>query len=341
MTMNRFQPERASQIGYVSEDWERRTGQYLAEGDERDEFERDRSRIIHSTAFRRLSGKTQALAVGHSDFFRSRLTHSLEVAQIAKGLALRYGAQPEICEAVALAHDIGHPPFGHSGEKVLQELMAEHCGYEANAQNFRILCMLEAKSASYTGLDLTRAVLDTLFKYKSPFPDRTDKFHYTDDTFLVETLAWVKVGGDEQALNVDYADDIAYAVHDLEDGLHAGMIDSRRAYQHTSEILRQAQEYESGCTEKDILWAIARIAEIDSYESENLTYSDLERKTKRKQLTSDLIGRFIRAAERVDRPGEWETERYKKALRIPVTTRREVAALKAVNFRLIIEDERG
>ena len=141
------------QIKYTSHDKERICmPEPLAGDDGRTDFERDRSRIIHSAAFRRLQGKTQVFTAGEGDFFRTRLTHSLEVAQIGKSLAIRLKANPELVEAVSLIHDIGHPPFGHSGEKELKRLMKPYGGFEANAQNVRILTKLETKSNLYGGL---------------------------------------------------------------------------------------------------------------------------------------------------------------------------------------------
>src|SRR6266487_1979435 len=157
--------------------------------DVRTAFEKDRDRIIHCASFRRLQGKTQVFGMGGSDFFRTRLTHSLEVAQIAKGIALHCGhANTELVEAASLAHDIGHPPFGHTGESVLKQRMSKPGGFEANAQNFRILNKLEVRTAEpeSPGLNLTRAAVDALLKYKRPYdqvnkndPIEEWKFYYS------------------------------------------------------------------------------------------------------------------------------------------------------------------
>ena len=152
---------RRNKIGYTDHDRARRyENDKPASNEERHEFERDRSRIIHSAAFRRLQGKTQVFMAGEGDFLRTRLTHSLEVAQIGKGLALRLGANTDLVEAVSLLHDIGHPPFGHTGEAELKDLLQCFGGFEANAQNLRIIARLETKSEEYDGLNLTRAVVD-------------------------------------------------------------------------------------------------------------------------------------------------------------------------------------
>jgi dGTP triphosphohydrolase len=151
--------------------------------DVRSDFERDRARIIHSSAFRRLQGKTQIMSPGYLDFYRTRLTHSLEVAQISKGIAIKHGIDSTIVEAISLAHDIGHPPLGHSGERTLRDLMKDHGLFESNAQNIRILTYLEIKTLkddkSY-GLNLTRAVLDGVIKYKGFLSKENEKGLYKE-----------------------------------------------------------------------------------------------------------------------------------------------------------------
>jgi dGTPase len=203
--------------------------------DRRSEFERDRARIIHSAAFRRLQGKTQVFGVYEGDFFRTRLTHSLEVAQIAKGIALNLGADTDLVEAACLAHDLGHPPFGHTGEQVLHELMRPYGGFEGNAQSFRILTRLERKHEAYTGLNLTYQTLDSILKYKTCIDEAAiaaatggpAKGFYADDRALVEAILRHTGTGSRRSFEcqiMDVADDIAYSVHDLEDSLKAGLL---------------------------------------------------------------------------------------------------------------------
>ncbi len=274
------------------------------EADYRSEFERDRARIIHCAAFRRLQGKTQVFGVYEGDFFRTRLTHSLEVAQIAKGIALGLGADTDLVEAVCLAHDLGHPPFGHTGEYTLHELM-RHCGgFEGNAQTFRILTHLERKHAAYEGLNLTYQTLDGILKYKTCIDaaalaasDGPVKGFYAWDRELVETVIRHTGNGYAPSFEcqiMDVADDIAYSVHDLEDSLKAGLItvaDFRRV--PPPRVVRDvnARLALRGYTasEEVIQGELVRIAE---------RLEELERtagRAARKMLTRDLIHEFASA----------------------------------------------
>jgi dGTPase len=216
----------------------------------RSDVTKDRDRVIHASAFRRLQGKSQIFGAQTSDFFRNRLTHSLECAQIGRAIARRVkgtassgvveaeGDFPDVVEAACLAHDLGHPPFGHNGEEALSERMNEHNGtsFEGNAQSFRIVTFVEPKefgltaagSDRWVGLNLTRATLRAMMKYPWQEPPRDGKFGLFDDPFDREYFDWVWDGTAPTktvaAEVMDAADDIAYATHDFEDGVWAEMI---------------------------------------------------------------------------------------------------------------------
>jgi dGTPase len=184
-----------------------------APDDFRTDFQRDRDRVLHSTAFRRLIGKTQVFVSDTGDHYRTRLTHSLEVSQIARSIARSLGLNQDLTEVVALAHDLGHAPFGHSGGDVLDELMKDHGGFEHNRQSARILDYLEVQYPGFAGLNLTYEVKESILKHKRPFdgPDYAD-YHPEESPLLEAQL-------------VDVADGIAYNSHDLDDGIRSGILD--------------------------------------------------------------------------------------------------------------------
>ncbi|MGY6632472.1 MAG: deoxyguanosinetriphosphate triphosphohydrolase [Alkalilacustris sp.] len=191
-----------------------------AESAWRSPFQRDRDRIIHSSAFRRLKHKTQVFVAPEGDYYRTRLTHSIEVAQVARTLAGALGLDTDLAEAVALAHDLGHPPFGHVGEEVLERLMAPYGGFDHNAQALRIVTRLERHYASFDGLNLTWETLEGIAKHNGPVAPPLPW------ALAEQNAAWdleldSHAGPEAQAAAV--ADDIAYNHHDLHDGLRAGL----------------------------------------------------------------------------------------------------------------------
>ena len=202
--------------------------------DLRSAFQRDRDRIIHSTAFRRLMHKTQVFISHDGDHFRTRLTHSLEVAQIARTLARALDLDEDLTEALALAHDLGHTPFGHMGERVLNERMKEHGGFEHNAQALRIVTKLERRYAGFDGLNLTWETLEGLVKHNGPLlnDDGWPIGKYRDSGLPLAIRQYVRRHDLELATRPSaeaqvaaVADDIAYNAHDIDDGLRAGLIE--------------------------------------------------------------------------------------------------------------------
>lgn len=196
----------------------------------RSEFQRDRDRIIHSTAFRRLKHKTQVFVAHEGDHYRTRLTHTIEVAQIARALARAFRADEDLAEGVALVHDFGHTPFGHTGEDALDELLAAHGGFDHNAQSLAIVTRLEARYAEFDGLNLTWETLEGLVKHNGPLTDREGR--PLDGTRLPEPIRhynelhdlWLWSHASLEAQAAAIADDIAYNTHDIDDGLRSGLI---------------------------------------------------------------------------------------------------------------------
>ena len=188
-------------------------------------FQRDRDRIIHSTAFRRLEYKTQVFVYHEGDHYRTRLTHSLEVSQIARGICRRLGLDEDLGEALALAHDLGHTPFGHAGEEALGEAMAPHGGFDHNAHSLRLVTALERRYADFDGLNLTWETLEGLAKHNGPVSLTSGDAPEALETYLARHDLEVGSWPGPEAQVAALADDIAYNNHDLDDGLRAGLFE--------------------------------------------------------------------------------------------------------------------
>ncbi len=324
---------------------------------ERTPFERDRARVVHAAASRRLAAKTQVVGPQSDDFVRNRLTHSLEVAQVARDLARALGCDPDLAETAALAHDLGHPPFGHNGERVLAELAADSGGFEGNAQTLRILTRLEAKSFSEdgasAGLNLTRATLDACTKYPWPRSAATPpsgthadgsprvvvKFGVYDDDLPV--FEWVRSNdaGRRQCVEaqvMDLADDVAYSVHDIEDGVVAGRVDlSRLDRAAVGETVRSW--YLPDLTDGALDAVLDDLEAIEGWPT--APYDGSRRSTAAlKNLTSDLIGRFCGAVQEATfASGPGPLVRYRADIVVPETTAVEIGVLKGIAAHYVMQ----
>jgi dGTPase len=211
--------ERTDLAGYAASSSKSRGRRYQEDfRDSRPAFERDRDRIIHCAAFRRLEYKTQVFVNHEGDYYRTRLTHSLEVAQIGKGIGRRLGLNEELIEALALAHDLGHTPFGHTGEEVLDRLMQGYGGFEHNLQSLRVVDELEERYPNFNGLNLSWETREGIVKHSSQYDSRAE----TPSSIYSEYLSGIVPTVEAQLIN--YADEIAYNNHDIDDGLKSGYI---------------------------------------------------------------------------------------------------------------------
>jgi len=313
----------------------------------RTEFARDRARIIHSFALRRLAAKTQVAVPWATDFPRTRLSHSLECAQVGRELGAALGADPDLMEGACLAHDIGHPPFGHNGEEALNEVAQDCGGFEGNAQSFRLLVRLEAKTVDANGislgLNLTRASLDSATKYPWPRSVNLNKFGVYDDDLTV--FNWVRNGAPAgvqsfEAQIMDWSDDVAYSIHDLEDALVSGQVKLHDLNNDLSEIHKIAtNNYMSGISLAEAEDALKNLQQLSCWPKD---YDGSHRALARlKDLASQLVGRFALAAEREtrDRYGDGDLTRYHANLVVPRAQRVEVALLKSIAWFYIINAE--
>jgi dGTPase len=308
----------------------------------RSDFERDRARVLHSAALRRLAAKTQVVTAGSADFPRTRLTHSLECAQIGRELGREIGCDPDLVDAACLAHDIGHSPFGHNGETALNELAADAGGFEGNAQSLRLLTRLEPKVQG-AGLNLTRATLDATLKYPWFSPGPGSKFGvYAEDA---EVFGWIRQGAPAgrrrclEAQVMDWADDVAYSVHDLEDGFVAGLI----TFKNLNSLAERTVVSQTTATTylgEDV--SVAELTEVldallaldvwpTSYDGGPDSAAAL------KNATSELIGRFCISAQDATlaaypRP----LTRYAADLIVPRQQRLECALLKGITAHYVM-----
>ena len=197
------------------------------ENEIRTPYQRDRDRIIHSSSFRRLKHKTQVFVNTIGDHYRTRLTHSMEVSQISRTLARTLGLNEDLCETLSLSHDLGHTPFGHAGEIVLNNCMKNHGGFNHNIQTLRIVMLLENKYYNFTGLNLTIETLDGLIKHNGPIKNKSFLESIPKKKLLIKKINFKKYPSLEAQVAA-ISDDIAYNNHDLEDGLRAGLFDIKK-----------------------------------------------------------------------------------------------------------------
>lgn len=320
---------------------------------ERDDFARDRARVLHSAALRRLAAKTQVLSpASTADFARNRLTHSLEVAQVGRELATALGVSADVVDTACLSHDLGHPPFGHNGERALNEWAEPIGGFEGNAQSLRILSRLEAKAIDNdgrsVGLNLTRASLDATCKYPwtvdSPVPDPGGRLKFGVYPEDEEVFRWMRDGvpGRRRCIEaeiMDLSDDIAYSVHDFEDAIVNGYVDVAQLSdpsQHEALIDRIQQWVGYDFTRDDLADALYRLASQPMWlQSFDRSRHDLARL---KNLTSDFIGRFARAAVSATREAYAGPTlvRYNAHVVVPRVIEAEIAVLKGIMGQAIV-----
>ena len=339
--------------GYGPDDIER----YVDEAPKqtnRTAFERDRARIVHSSALRRLGAKTQVLGAGSGDFVRTRLTHTLEVAQVGRGLGKQLGCDPDVVDAACLAHDLGHPPFGHNGERALDLAAKDIGGFEGNAQTLRLLTRLEPKSVhpvtgASVGLNLTRATLDASIKYpwrENATPVRADgrptrKFGVYDDD--LDVFDWLRTGAPDRAPSfeaqiMDIADDIAYSVHDVEDSVvHSAIaLNVLRDEGQARAVAAHVKEWYGRGDEDTILAALERLRSkpwwMDEYDGSHRALARL------KDMASQLIGDMVQGIAAATRAeyGEGPFTRHAAHLVIPADTAAEILLLKGVAVHFLM-----
>ena len=344
--------------GYLPIDIERFVPEDRTNSANRGEFARDRARVLHSSALRRLGAKTQVLSPTNGDFARTRLTHSLEVAQVGREMAQALGIDPDVVDTACLAHDLGHPPFGHNGEKALSVWAEDFGGFEGNAQTLRLLSRIEPKvidpSGHSRGLNLTRASLDASCKYPwartegvaESGGNQSVKFGYYEDD--AEVFEFLRKGSDStrkciEAEVMDFADDVAYSVHDFEDAVVSGYVNLSElaSVSNHAEYFSKIQSWAgSELSIEDIQAAFSRLSS-NLYWLDNFSSSMADQATL-KNLTSYLIGSFVsRSTEHTLASNSSEhLVRYNGALSVPSDVRAEIAVLKGTVSVFLMTDEK-
>jgi dGTPase len=328
-------------------------------------FQRDRARVLHSAALRRLAGKTQVVVPGESppdgrQVPRTRLTHSLECGQIGRELGQAIGCDPDLVETACLAHDLGHPPFGHNGELALDRAAQACGGFEGNAQSLRLLTRLEPKTfaapatgnrtgagagtfgaSRSVGLNLTRAALDAVLKYPWPRREGVRTYGVYDDD--LDVFAWIRADAPEgrrslEAQVMDWSDDVAYSVHDFEDAVYSGRIDLDRlaAPGERAAVLALAADRYALAPDDELGAALDRLLATEywpgGFDGSRRAQAGL------KNTTSELIGRLCLAAETETRAyfGPVPGVRYAADLLVPRDARLECAVLKALTAHYVM-----
>ena len=345
----------SSELGYTDFDRERFLPEVRSANAHRGEFARDRARVLHSSALRMLGAKTQVLSPSGGDFARTRLTHSLEVAQIGREMAIDLGLNADIVDMACLAHDLGHPPFGHNGETGLNEWAAEIGGFEGNAQTLRLLTRIEPKvfleDGTSIGLNLTRASLDAACKYPwslseaGEMREHSVKFGvYQDD---LEIYNWMRLDAPSRVKSVeaqimDFSDDVAYSVHDFEDAIVSGYIKLEELADPAAEaeLLEKIGEWNVGVYSTSVLAeALKNLQALPNWPTK------FERSPAMlgglKNLASDLIGRFVSQtiSSIVDAPRGESMARYGSHVAVPANIRAEIAVLKGIVSAFLMSHE--
>jgi dGTPase len=312
-------------------------------------FARDKARVLHSAGLRRLSAKTQVMSAGADDFPRTRLTHTLEVAQIGRELGDALGCDPDLVETACLVHDLGHPPFGHNGEEALHKASLDIGGFEGNAQTFRLLTRLESKTirdGRSLGLNLTRATLDAATKYPWAFDGKNPKFGFYEED--KEIFDWVRLNAKSQskvfeAQVMDIADDIAYSVHDIEDAIYGQhfsplALDSEPEFKEVVKLA--ATEYATEINEDNLNKALNSLIK-QSWWVKSFTATQVDMAAL-KNMTSHLIGKFTEEIEQATKAGNKAEnfKRYNANLIVPLETKAQIAVLKAV-VNLFVMQRKG